>query len=255
MQKFLPVVIVHVVIQDFRTVGKRRRARGGGDGVEHRPQRFKDFPIYNPRTWYIVCGPTVQAIIFMAMYVEQTNCMQQFDMVGDVQEFIPVNPLLEVLVILTVDVINVQDFFYSANVAVRQCFSKRPVHIHLLLPLLKVHHRAGGEAPVTGASMTADAGDVRRVMRRLAIQYCTMPVACRLLIRTQSETPYLIPKTSTYTPGFFGYIQMFFIALLIGHESLPACEMNVGHIILLFEMVGSEIAITHKASHVKTTVE
>ena len=95
------------------------------------------------------------------MDVEKADRMTQFNVFGDVEMWISVDPLPEMNTILAVAIVNVQDFFNTTNIGRGQCLRQGPIHIHLLLPFLEIDKGAGAKATVSGECMAADACDVR----------------------------------------------------------------------------------------------
>ena len=159
--------------------------------------------------------------MLVAMDMKKTDCMTQFDVFGDVEVGISVDPLSEMNTILAVAIVNVQDFFNTTDMSCGQCLRQGPIHIHLLLPFLEIDKGAGTKATVAGACMAADPGDIRRIMTDFRIKLGTMPVTSGFLPTKQHLVNWTILDKITYHLSFLSGFQMLLIPLIISHESFP----------------------------------
>ena len=83
MQHFLPIAVIHVVIQDLGAVGQGGGPCRCGDGVQYGPQGLQNFTVDNSGARHIICCPSVKAIVLVAMNMEKADSMNEIDMVCD----------------------------------------------------------------------------------------------------------------------------------------------------------------------------
>ena len=96
-------------------------------------------PSTTPAPRYIIRGPSVKALVFVTMNVKESNCMQQCDMIWDLQEVVALDPVFQELAVLAANIVDMQNQFDKPYVGSCKGFTKRPIHVHLLLPLLKIN--------------------------------------------------------------------------------------------------------------------
>jgi hypothetical protein len=84
MKHFLPIAVIHVIVKNLGSVGQGRRSCRRRDGVQYGPQSFQYFAIDHSCSWDVMRSPSIKAFMLMSMDMKLSNCMNQFDMFGDV---------------------------------------------------------------------------------------------------------------------------------------------------------------------------
>jgi hypothetical protein len=86
--------VIHMIIQDLRSMCEGSGSGGGRDRIHNGPECFHNLAIYHPCSRDIGCCISIKAVVFVAMNVKQPNRVSKLNVIIDSQIRIPFNALL-----------------------------------------------------------------------------------------------------------------------------------------------------------------
>ena len=131
-----------------------------------------------------------------------------------------------------------------------QSLTEGPIHIHLFLSFLKIDKGAWGKTSMSCTCMPTYSRTISGVVGHISVQLGSVPMTTRRLSAVDKQL--LIPTNCLYIAYhfyFFGFFQMYFISVGVGHKPLSACEPYIGPVVFLLQVIGWEISIRNKAPH------